>query len=240
MTHIDAASAGFILQEPTLALGNLRRRAVVNGKSTYIDSCYVVQVTARGVLLVEHDADLQIFNKVGDIWLPEMQNILWRHREIVAASLTPSQIVIALSGGGVALLNLDDAGRVCFVQCVHYFAERNALLMPASLSDIENSFGQKFLRSRALPSIPLKTLQCTSSSRFGAPTPSECSLSTLQLVYKTWATHTKFPRFLHSHVLSCSIISALGIDRRIQSTIRMLLLVWLMAQWLASALRITN
>ena len=118
-TRVEAASAGFVLNEPTLALANIRKRAIENGRSSYVDSRCVIQVTARTITLVEYDPILQTFNRVGDVWTPEKENAAWKGREIVAASLNPSQFVVALSGGAILLFNTDDKGNLSFVRYVH-------------------------------------------------------------------------------------------------------------------------
>ncbi len=65
----------------------------------------MVQVTPKSVNLLEYDATLKTFNRVGAGWTPE-QGSNKRPREIVAASVNASQFVVALSGGTVVLLNL--------------------------------------------------------------------------------------------------------------------------------------
>jgi hypothetical protein len=51
-----------------------------------------------------------IFNRIGALWSPPERDGI--HREIVAASLNASQVVVALSGGTVYLLNLGFNGQL--------------------------------------------------------------------------------------------------------------------------------
>ena len=106
------------MDEPTIALANVRRRERIGNTSTYVDSPWIVQVTARAVLLLEYDLVQQTFVQVGRPWVPQDYESKWTSKEIVAASINPSQIVIALSGGVVALLNTDAVGGIAFLQCV--------------------------------------------------------------------------------------------------------------------------
>ncbi|KAJ3557088.1 hypothetical protein NM688_g1656 [Phlebia brevispora] len=143
-TQPDPESASFVLSEPTLALANVRKRAVINGKSTYADSPYIVQVTAHAVTLVEYDPALHTFHRTGNAWTPEQHNSTWKGREIVAASLNPSQIVIGLSGnvgftgGAVAVLNLDDKGNLSFIQSREFTRSEISALSCATLDPMKN------------------------------------------------------------------------------------------------------
>lgn len=68
-----------------------------------------MQVTPKGVNLVEYDDALNTFTRVGSGWfLQEQDNPAWKSREIVAAHLNSSQFVLALSRGTVVVLNLKD------------------------------------------------------------------------------------------------------------------------------------
>ena len=115
-THIDSSSAGFVLDEPTLAMRNVRKRVIVDGRSTYGDSPWIVQVTAHAMTLVEYDPVSQMFSRVST-WTVEGTE-RWKGREIVAASVNPSQFIIALSRGVIALFNLEYTGVFNLVQYV--------------------------------------------------------------------------------------------------------------------------
>ncbi|KAI0337556.1 hypothetical protein BDW22DRAFT_1363933 [Trametopsis cervina] len=115
-THIDKASAGFDVDQPTLALANIPRRvqkadpagALV---SSYVNSAYIIQVTPKGVNLLEYDTILRIFNRIGTGWVPD-RGASRRGPEIVAADLNASQFVVALSGGSVVVLNFGFNGQL--------------------------------------------------------------------------------------------------------------------------------
>jgi len=68
-------------------------------------------VTKTGVALVEYDMALGEHTKVGDGWAPDMDQGVgsgWNGRMIVAAGVNASQVVIALSGARLVLLNLSE------------------------------------------------------------------------------------------------------------------------------------
>lgn len=107
---VDGSAIGLITTERTLALANVpRRMQQQSGPSKYVDSSLIVQVTPKGVNLVEYDDALNTFTRVGSGWfLQEQDNPAWKSREIVAAHLNSSQFVLALSRGTVVVLNLKD------------------------------------------------------------------------------------------------------------------------------------
>jgi DNA damage-binding protein 1 len=84
---------------PTLAFGNVARRVVgANGKSSYSNSRLVVQITPKGALLLEYDITMGAYMQ-RDRWEP-------RGTEVVAGSVNPSQMVLALDGGKLVALNI--------------------------------------------------------------------------------------------------------------------------------------
>jgi DNA damage-binding protein 1 len=90
---------GLMTNLRTLAFGNVARRvADANGKSTYVNSPLVVQVTPRGALLLEHDMTLGTY----------VQHASWglQGMEVVAASVNPSQVILALNGGKLVALSI--------------------------------------------------------------------------------------------------------------------------------------
>ncbi|KAH6912768.1 mono-functional DNA-alkylating methyl methanesulfonate N-term-domain-containing protein [Coprinopsis sp. MPI-PUGE-AT-0042] len=90
--YLDSAHArDFVTKEPTIALGNVCKRTMVNKKSTYGDSNWVVQVTGSGVLLLEENAMIGGYEKRA-AWNPIGAE------EIVAASINPTQIALAVDG----------------------------------------------------------------------------------------------------------------------------------------------
>ena len=86
---------------PTIAFGNVVRRvSSPQGKSSYVDSQLVVQVTRHGAYIFNYDAALGSFSAHASGW--EIDG-----REVVAASLNPSQVLLALAGGRLVALNLN-------------------------------------------------------------------------------------------------------------------------------------
>ena len=110
------------MTSPTLAAGNISRRVVssTGGKATssYIDSSLVVQVTPKGIRVVEFDEALSIFHIVGDGWSLDVDDLdhSWTGKEVVAASVNASQFVLALSDGRLALFNMAEDRSVKLVK----------------------------------------------------------------------------------------------------------------------------
>ena len=69
-------------------------------------SSLVAQITPEGIHLVEYEPTLRAFTKVGDGWSPKKLGGDYAGREVVAAAMSPSQFVVGLSGGRLALFNL--------------------------------------------------------------------------------------------------------------------------------------
>lgn len=121
--HFDDASsiscidgnknAGFITNLPSITVSNIVRcTRNREGRSEYADSGLVVQVVSNALLLLEYDSGLREYTRVGEAWALEKfadpgEEGKWRGREIVAASVNASQVVLALSWGRVVLLTLD-------------------------------------------------------------------------------------------------------------------------------------
>ena len=94
-------NAGLVTNLPTLAFGNVARRlSNLQGKSSYVNSQLVVQVTRHGAYIFNYDAALGSFSEHASGW--EVDG-----KEIVAASINPSQVLLALTGGRLVALNLD-------------------------------------------------------------------------------------------------------------------------------------
>lgn len=111
-SKLEAADNSFVTTAPTLALSNMTRRTVSTsgGKTTssYVDSALVVQVTSNGIRVLSYEEGTGVFHVVGDGWSPNNLDHSWQGREVIAASVNPSQIVLALSRGRLALFNLTD------------------------------------------------------------------------------------------------------------------------------------
>ncbi|THH20561.1 hypothetical protein EW146_g835 [Bondarzewia mesenterica] len=112
IARVDSSETGFITKATTLAAGNVAKRTKKPGSSTstYENSQFVVQVSPKRVVLVEYDATLGLHRLVSE-WAPEAQGADWNGKEIVLASVNSSQVVLALSGGRVAVLNLTDEAK---------------------------------------------------------------------------------------------------------------------------------
>jgi len=107
LSVIPAQTAGFD-PSPTLAASNVARRVKnVAGRTSYEDSSLVVQVTEKGVFLLEYDDVLQA-HSILTSWSPDKLGGEWAERTIVAAALNPSQFVLGLSRKRLVLLNLDE------------------------------------------------------------------------------------------------------------------------------------
>ncbi|KAH8104484.1 mono-functional DNA-alkylating methyl methanesulfonate N-term-domain-containing protein [Cristinia sonorae] len=129
-TKLEATNSPFVTSSPTLALSNISRRVTtsIGGKTTssYVDSALVVQVTAKGIRILEFDDAVGVFHVVGEGWSPDTLDHTWRNREVVAASVNASQFVLALSGGRLALLNMADDRTVKLVKFQDFMdANRN-------------------------------------------------------------------------------------------------------------------
>lgn len=119
---MDPSAAGFTISVPTLALSNVAKRVTktVAGRTTssYGNSSLIVQVTSQSVNVLEFDEGLGLFNAVGVPWTPQGHDPVWSGREIVAATVNASQIVLGLSGGRLALLNLNEANQLQLIKYI--------------------------------------------------------------------------------------------------------------------------
>lgn len=99
--------SGLRVDVPTLAFANVARRVKVgNSHATYENSSLVVQVTARGVFLLKLDPVIGSHVEVNR-WMPEGQGTFGEKQcDIVAASVNPSQVMIALHGGKLVVLSI--------------------------------------------------------------------------------------------------------------------------------------
>ncbi|EKM59045.1 uncharacterized protein PHACADRAFT_181065 [Phanerochaete carnosa HHB-10118-sp] len=139
VTRIDPSATELVTNRPTIAVANIPRRTTQQNASTYINSSLVVQVTPQGLNLVEYDVALGAFNKVGDGWsLQKQENPLWRAKEIVAASINPSQFAVALNGGTFLLFNLSPDGQLNLLQTREFHGKEIAALSCAPLDPSKN------------------------------------------------------------------------------------------------------
>lgn len=96
--------SGLISNQPTLAFSNFYQRQ--NG--VYVNSSLVVQVVPNGAFLLEWDLLLNIYVERAS-W--EVKNAPPSHNkplEIVAASVNGSQVALALSGGNIVVLCIEN------------------------------------------------------------------------------------------------------------------------------------
>ncbi|KAI0311510.1 CPSF A subunit region-domain-containing protein [Amylostereum chailletii] len=104
--RIESAQGGFVTNEPTLVARNIANRVINQARKTsYQNSPWIVQVTPRRILVVEHDDVLDTNTQLAN-WLPPNES------EIVAAALNPSQLVIALSRGALMFLRFNEQGGI--------------------------------------------------------------------------------------------------------------------------------
>ena len=109
---VGGSAKGF-MSSRTLAVSNIQRRIPKDGStgSTYVDSSLVVQVVPKGLLLLDYDSSLREYTRIGDLWtldkFSDANSASWADREIVAADINASQVVIALNRGRLVLLILD-------------------------------------------------------------------------------------------------------------------------------------
>lgn len=116
-TRVDPATDAILASVPTLALRNVPRRTTTNGKSAYVDSSLVVQVTPQRVRLVEYNAALGLFSLVSEGWDAQKEG-----RNIVAADINASQIVLGLEKGRLALFNMSESRQFQLLKCVTLIA----------------------------------------------------------------------------------------------------------------------
>jgi DNA damage-binding protein 1 len=109
ISRVESAAKGFISNLPTLAVSNIARRIVKGKQSTYVNSSLVVQVTPRGAFLLEFNIATREFTQLAG-WelLEEGVKSNAKPLEIVAASVNPSQVVLALTGGRLITLTVTE------------------------------------------------------------------------------------------------------------------------------------
>ncbi|TFK70374.1 hypothetical protein BDN72DRAFT_542903 [Pluteus cervinus] len=109
-THITHFNGnGPVTNQPTLACANIKRRTTTNGRSTYVDSSLIVQVTPVNVYILDWDETLGEYNQVS-AWnvINGQPSTVPTRNEIVAASLSASQVLIATSASRLKILRLGD------------------------------------------------------------------------------------------------------------------------------------
>ncbi|KAF5382718.1 hypothetical protein D9615_002834 [Tricholomella constricta] len=95
-------NSGLITNLPTLAFGNVSRRVIgASGIASYVNSQQVVQVTRKEVLLLECDIASGSYQQLTK----------WAFNdglEVTAASVNPSQVILASRGGRLVALGMTD------------------------------------------------------------------------------------------------------------------------------------
>ncbi|KAF9454820.1 hypothetical protein P691DRAFT_716708 [Macrolepiota fuliginosa MF-IS2] len=104
----NAITKGLITGEPTIAFANVAHRVRgQDGKARYMNSSLIVQVTGSGASLLELDEGLQVYSQV-DRWDVKANVTDDPSAEIVAASINPSQVALAVNGGKLVLLSITE------------------------------------------------------------------------------------------------------------------------------------
>ncbi|KAF8895272.1 CPSF A subunit region-domain-containing protein [Infundibulicybe gibba] len=101
LTHINEDNSpikGIVTHVRTIIFGNVPRRVVENGRGSYTNSQLLLQVTTNGAFLLDYNMAVGHYDQVA----------AWEPLEIVAASMSPSQVLLALSGGRLVLLSITD------------------------------------------------------------------------------------------------------------------------------------
>ncbi|KXN88147.1 DNA damage-binding protein 1a [Leucoagaricus sp. SymC.cos] len=106
---LDAGTVdGLCTSEPTIAFSNVAQRIKgQDGKARYVDSSLAVQVTGSGAYLLELDESLQTYMHV-DRWDVKANAPGEANVAIVAASINSSQVALAVSGGKMVLLSINE------------------------------------------------------------------------------------------------------------------------------------
>jgi DNA damage-binding protein 1 len=100
---------GLVTNQPTLALANVMQRSPgISGASTYSDSPFVVQVTPLSISVLEMNLELGTTSVIGSLILEEIST--WKGKRVVAGSVNSSQVLVALEGGVIASLSLNEHG----------------------------------------------------------------------------------------------------------------------------------
>lgn len=137
VSSVGGSEKGF-LSSRTLAVSNIQRRIPKDGSSTYVDSSLVVQVVPEGLLLLDYDSSLREYTRIGSLWtldkFADGNTANWAGREIVAADINASQVVIALNYGRLVQLNLD--GNRFVKQRMRDFVEPPPLNCTAEISAV--------------------------------------------------------------------------------------------------------
>jgi hypothetical protein len=92
----------------------LRRRRSEIGRITYDGtSNLVIQVTQESLIVLEYNSSTLEYTQTGETWIPQLLlgtpvlNVD-AQTKIVAASINSSQSLLALTGGVIVLLNLNE------------------------------------------------------------------------------------------------------------------------------------
>lgn len=98
---------GLISNQPTLAFSNFCKRD--NG--VYSPSNLFVQVVPTGAFLLEWETDLELFVERASWEVKNAARPGSRPLEIVAASINPSQVALALSAGNIIILCIENGAK---------------------------------------------------------------------------------------------------------------------------------
>lgn len=111
LTH----NSGLETDVPTLAFGNVARRVIgSSGKPTYQNSQFVIQVTKKGAIMYKYDTFSKLYEKI--------TSSDFNGSEVVAADLNASQVFLALKGGRLVALTIEDRSfRVAMYALIFFF-----------------------------------------------------------------------------------------------------------------------
>ena len=73
-------------------------------------------MTQKGVTLFDYDEALNIFHKLRQDWTPAKLEISAQDLQVVAADASPSQIVVGIEGGHIAVLGVSGEGQIDLLQ----------------------------------------------------------------------------------------------------------------------------
>lgn len=97
--------SGLRSNQPTLAFSNFLQR---QNDGAYADSSLVVQVVPSGAFLLEWDSSLNIYVERASWEVKSAPPSHSKPLEIVAASVNGSQVALALSGGDIIVLCIEN------------------------------------------------------------------------------------------------------------------------------------
>jgi DNA damage-binding protein 1 len=112
ISRVETVGRGIATQLPTIALSNVPKKlSKLPTRSahqpTYANSSYIVQITPKGVSLLEFEMGLEEYALVVD-WSPEKMGEGWDGMEVICGDVDEKSgmIVVALTSARLVLLEL--------------------------------------------------------------------------------------------------------------------------------------